>query len=102
LCVVNGSGFDVATRLSGWTRGLCFHKDIAFVGTSRVIPRFRQYAPGLDVNKSECGIHAVNIRTGKVLGSMIWPGGNQIFAAELIDENFASDLPFARAGDAAA
>ncbi|HKP37209.1 MAG TPA: DUF4915 domain-containing protein [Pyrinomonadaceae bacterium] len=102
LCVVNGSGFDVVTRLSGWTRGLCFHKGVAFVATSRVIPRFRQYAPGLDVDRSECGVHAVDIRTGELLGSIIWPGGNQIFAAELIDESFASDLPFAQTGSAAA
>jgi uncharacterized protein (TIGR03032 family) len=97
LCVVNGSSFDVVTRLPGWTRGLCFAKGVAFVGTSRVIPRFRAYAPGLDVEHSECGVQAVDLRSGKILGSVYWPGGNQIFATELVDAGFALDLPFAQA-----
>ncbi len=36
----------------GWERGS------RCVGTSRVIPRFRAYAPGLDVEASVCGVHA--------------------------------------------
>lgn len=86
--------FIVVTRLSGWTRGLCFCGRIAFVGTSRVIPRFRQYAPGLDVDASVCGVHAVDLRTGKVLGSLIWPYGNQIFAIECVPSSFTSGFPF--------
>ena len=95
LCVVRGQNFEVVARLPGWTRGLCFHQDIAFVGTSRVIPRFRQYAPGLDVDRSMCGIHALDTRTGEVLGSLTWPEGNQVFAVELVESSFASGLPFA-------
>lgn len=94
VCVVNSSTFDTVARLPGWTRGLCFHDGIAFVGTSRIIPRFSQYAPGLDVSKSKCGIHAVDTRTGKVLGSLTWPAGNQIFAVECVESSFASGLPF--------
>jgi uncharacterized protein (TIGR03032 family) len=94
LCVISGNRFDTVARLPGWTRGLCFNKSIAFVGTSRVIPRFKQYAPGLNVEKSECGVHAVEIRTGKVLGSLIWPAGNQIFSVDWIDNTFASGLPY--------
>ncbi len=81
-------------HLPGWTRGLAFHDDIAFVGTSRVIPRFRQYAPGLDLDSSVCGLHAVDIRSGTVLGSLIWQYGNQIFAIELVPKNYASGFPF--------
>ena len=95
LCVVNGNGFETVTRLPGWTRGLCFQKSIAFVGTSRVIPRFRQYAPGLNVQQSECGVHAVDIQSGKILGSLIWPKGNQIFSIEAAPQRFFSGLPFA-------
>lgn len=73
---------SVAAKLPGWTRGLCFCGNIAFVGTSRVIPRYRHYAPGLDVDRSVCGIHAVDSRTGKILGSLLWPWGNQIFAID--------------------
>ena len=61
-----GSGSTTAaTARSGWSRTARFqrvarasrldarprasHGDVAFVGTSRVLPRFRQYAPGLDL-----------------------------------------------------
>jgi uncharacterized protein (TIGR03032 family) len=86
--------FDCVTGLSGWTRGLCIHGRVAFVGTSRVIPRFQQYAPGLDVDTSVCGIHAVDIGSGNILGSLTWPYGNQIFAVEWVPRQFTSGFPF--------
>ncbi len=86
--------FKPVIRLPGWTRGLCFTSSLAFVGTSRVIPRFSQYAPGLDVNKSECGIHAIDMKTGKLVGSLIWPSGNQIFAIEAISQKITTGFPF--------
>lgn len=95
LCLVSKGNGDPVARLPGWTRGLCIEEDIAFVGTSRVIPRFRQYAPGLDVDKSVCGVHAVSLKTGKVLGSVVWPSGNQIFAVEGMFQLMPSGLPFA-------
>jgi uncharacterized protein (TIGR03032 family) len=84
----------VAARLPGWTRGLGFAGDVAFVGTSRVIPRFRQYAPGLDVDSSVCGLHAVDVTSGAVLGSLIWPYGNQIFAVEALPTPFTTGFMF--------
>jgi hypothetical protein len=95
LGIAGKDGYAVVTRLPGWTRGLCFCGPIAFVGTSRVIPRFRQYAPGVDVQSSECGLHAVDARTGKVLGGMIWPYGNQIFAIDWIATHVSPGFPFA-------
>ncbi len=89
--------FEPVARLPGWTRGLCFHGDVAFVGTSRVIPRFRQYAPGLDVDASVCGLHAVEVPSGRVLGSLLWPYGNQIFAIDWMPNHLTSGFPF-RAG----
>ncbi len=86
--------FEPVLKLSGWTRGLCFSSSLAFVGTSRVIPRFSQYAPGLDVNKSQCGIHAIDMKTGKLVGSLIWPSGNQIFAIEAISQKITTGFPF--------
>lgn len=91
---IENGGFQPVARLPGWTRGLCFHDNIAFVGTSRVIPRFRQYAPGLDVDASRCGIHAVDSSSGTVLGSLYWPYGNQIFAIAGLDAQCTSGLPF--------
>jgi uncharacterized protein (TIGR03032 family) len=95
LGVVEGDTFEPAVRLPGWTRGLCFHRNVAFVGTSRVIPRFRQYAPGLDVGKSHCGVHAVDTKTGTVLGSLVWPQGNQIFALDWVPSSYSRGFAFA-------
>lgn len=81
-------------RLSGWTRGLYCQNQIAFVGTSRVIPRYKQYAPGLDVNKSKCGLHAIDLRSGEILGSLTWTYGNQIFALEGIPSSFSNGFAF--------
>jgi uncharacterized protein (TIGR03032 family) len=83
-------------RLPGWTRGLAFTADTAYVATSRVIPRFRQYAPGLDVERSRCGIHAVDLRTGRIAGSLWFPAGNQIFAIEPVPSAWTSGFPFHR------
>lgn len=81
-------------RLPGWTRGLVFHEQYAFVGTSRVIPRFRQYAPGLDVDQSRCGVHIVDLDAGAVLGSLFWDYGNQIFALEWVPRQVTLGFPF--------
>jgi hypothetical protein len=74
---------------------------LAFVGTSRVIPRFRRYAPGLDVERSECGVHAVDLTSGKILGSVLWPNGNQIFAVEAVPASFTTGFPTNGVGSAA-
>ena len=85
--------FQPVTRLPGWTRGLAFCQGVAFVGTSRVIPRFSQYAPGLDVNASLCGVHAIELKSGQVLGSLIWPYGNQIFAIDWLSRKQTGGFP---------
>ena len=94
LGVVRDGAFAPVARLPGWTRGLCFHRGVAFAGTSRVIPRFRQYAPGLDVESSTCGVHAVDAATGRVLGSLTWPHGNQIFALDWAPRTLVTGFPF--------
>lgn len=94
LVKIEGEAIVPVVTLPGWTRGLGFHGHIAFVGTSRVIPRFRQYAPGLSPESSQCGVHAVDTRTGAVLGSLIWPRGNQIFAVEPLPRQFTLGFPF--------
>jgi uncharacterized protein (TIGR03032 family) len=83
-------------ELPGWTRGLCLHRDVAFVGTSRVIPRFRHYAPGVRLDQSRCALHAVDIKSGQVLGSLTWPYGNQVFAIDWLPRSWSSGLPFKR------
>ena len=98
LAVVRAGDLHRVIRLPGWTRGLCLCGDIAFVGTSRVIPRFSQYAPGLDVEQSECGVHAVELTTGRHLGSLTWPIGNQIFAIDWMPHYDSLGFPFRGGG----
>ncbi|HEY7699600.1 MAG TPA: DUF4915 domain-containing protein, partial [Vicinamibacteria bacterium] len=81
-------------RLPGWTRGLTFASGVAFAGTSRVIPRFSQYAPGLNLETSRCALHALDARSGKILGSLDWPEGNQIFAIDWAPRRAVSGFPF--------
>jgi uncharacterized protein (TIGR03032 family) len=85
---------EVVSRLPGWTRGLCFVDDLAFVGTSRVIPEYQEYAPGVDLDSSVCGVHALDTKTGRVVASLLWPAGNQIFAVEAVPAALSSGLPF--------
>jgi uncharacterized protein (TIGR03032 family) len=86
--------FEPILRLPGWTRGLFFHGDLAFVATSRVIPKYHRYAPGLDPDRCECALHAIDVRKGSLLGSMVWPAGNQIFAIEGLPAEVTPGFPF--------
>ena len=91
---VRAGQFEAVHRFDGWTRGLCFVGKLLFVATSRVIPRFSVYAPGLDVAKSRCGVHILDLDTGRLLGSLLWPAGNQIFAIDWMDAACTTGLPF--------
>lgn len=91
--------FNPVVKLSGWTRGLSICQDVAFVGTSRVIPGFAQYAPGLDVNSSICAVYAIAIKSGKVLGSIVWNHGNQIFAIDWLPAKQTAGFPFLYKGN---
>lgn len=86
--------FEPVLQLPGWTRGLCFVNDVGFVGFSRVLPRFRKYAPGLDVECSECGVSAIDMKRGIVIGSLVWPYGNQIFALDWLPVETSRGFPF--------
>jgi uncharacterized protein (TIGR03032 family) len=86
--------FEVVARLPGWTRGLAIVGDVFLAATSRVIPRYARYAPGLDLAESRCALHAVSLTSGKVLGSLTWPNGNQVFAVDWIDHNVSSGFLF--------
>jgi uncharacterized protein (TIGR03032 family) len=85
--------FVAVAGLPGWTRGLCFHGTTAFVGVSRVLPRFANYAPGLKGRESLCGIYAIDTLTGEVIGRLLWPRGDQIFAIDWMDRDAAAGFP---------
>ncbi len=91
---IDGEKFQPVASLPGWTRGLCFCNEIIFVGTSRILSRFQQYAPGVDIDLSRCGIHALDMKSGLSLGSIIWPHGSQIFAIEAVPVDFTTGFAF--------
>lgn len=94
LGFVRDGGLETVVRLPGWTRGLCFCKGYAFVGTSRVLPRFHHYAPGLRPERCVCSVQAVCLQSGSVKASIRWPGGNQIFAIDWLPRSLSPGLPF--------
>jgi uncharacterized protein (TIGR03032 family) len=98
--IVDGA-FEPFVWLPGWTRGLFFHGDFAFIGTSRVLPRYRHYAPGLDPDQCFAGVHIVDLRSGQVVGGIRWPHGNQLFAIEGLPRELTVGFPFVAKGRAA-
>lgn len=98
LSEVHSGTVTAITKLSGWTRGLSIVDGIAFVGTSRVLPRFARYAPGVNSERARCGIEAIDLNSGMVIASIVWRAGNQIFAIEAIPDTFTDGLPFGRRG----
>ena len=51
------------------------------------------YAPGLDLERSVCGVHALDARSGDVMGSLVWPEGDQVFAVEALPTELTSGFP---------
>lgn len=99
---VRDGRLEVVCGLPGWTRGLSIidRADTAFVGTSRIIPKFACYAPGLKPTSTICAIHAISCRTGEILATLEWPFGNQIFAIDWMPSDvtagFLFEAPFRR------
>jgi hypothetical protein len=72
--------------LPGWTRGVTIVADqqaeLAFVATSRIIPGFEAYAPGVKPEDACCGVHCVDLLSGTVVAGIVWPAGFQVFGLE--------------------
>lgn len=86
--------FTPVFSFDGWTRGLCVVDDVLFVGVSRVLPRFRQYAPGIKSKKHICAIVAIDLKKRKIIGDIKFPYGNQIFAIDFIAAKICTGFPF--------
>ena len=81
-----------------WTRGLCFLDNrILLAGTSRILPRFEKYAPGVDPAKARCAVHAFDIKTETLLGSLAFPYGNQIFSIAVLYGSSPFAFPYTKA-----
>lgn len=95
--IIENKRFKPVIPLPGWTRGLCIVDHVLFVGTSRVLPRFHMYAPGIHTKNQICGIHAIDMKTQKILGSLTWPYGNQIFSIDWISQSVTDGFLFEKA-----
>lgn len=92
-CIENGK-FSSFVKLPGWTRGLCFKDNVAFVGVSKVIQKFKIYAPGIKEKQQQCAVYAIDMRTKKIIGNMEWDYGNQIFGLETINADSCKGFIF--------
>jgi uncharacterized protein (TIGR03032 family) len=81
---------NVLVRLPGWTRGLAIIEDVALIGVSRVLPKFRHYAPGIQTKTQLCGIYAFSLKRNELIGNISWEAGNQIFGIDFIENSVCS------------
>ncbi len=84
---------EVVAKLPGFTRGLDFYRNIAFIGLSQV--RETAIFSGIPVAAEErsCGVWAVDIRTGRTIAFLRFEGiVQEIFAVEVLPEILYPDL----------
>jgi uncharacterized protein (TIGR03032 family) len=84
---------EVVAKLPGFTRGLDFYRNIAFIGLSQV----RETAIFSDIpvvaEERSCGVWAVDIRTGRTLAFLRFEGiVQEIFAVEVLPEILYPDI----------
>lgn len=96
--LVQNGHFMSMMKFPGWTRGLCFIDDLAFVGVSKVIQKYKVYAPGITVPVQKCAVYAIDLAKNNIVGSIEWPYGNQIFGIDWIDAKVTSGFLFTRPG----
>jgi uncharacterized protein (TIGR03032 family) len=95
---IRSGTFVPLVKLPGWTRGLCFAGDVAFVGVSRIIKKYKVYAPGIETKDPVCSVYAINILTGEIIGSMKSNFGNQIFGIDYLPSTTCSGFAFEKTG----
>ena len=81
----------VITQLPGFTRGMDFAAQVAFIGLSEV--RETAVFSGLPLTRREedrkCGIWAVDVNTGKTLAFLVFTGAvREIFAVQILPDQF--------------
>jgi uncharacterized protein (TIGR03032 family) len=92
LAYLDAKGVPVTVaELPGFTRGLDFHGDLAFIGLSQV--RETAVFAGLPLTRSQpvrhCGVWVVDIRNGQVVAFLRFESGVQeIFAVALLPHRF--------------
>lgn len=79
--------WETVAKLPGFTRGLDFYQNYAFVGLSRV--RESAVFSGIPIterpDERQCGVWAIDLRTGKVEGFVRFEAGvHEIFAVQVL------------------
>jgi hypothetical protein len=77
-----GGGRNVICTLPGFTRGLCFVKNHALVGLSKIRPQHILEVPLALARESEvaAGVALVDLRTGRQIGGIEFlEGGNEVY-----------------------
>jgi uncharacterized protein (TIGR03032 family) len=88
--------FVPVAKAPGFTRGLAFAGDYVFVGVSRVIKQYEPYAPGLEPERTRCGVWVFDWRTGREIGSLSWTQGYQIYDVQVLFGVKKPRLPLSR------
>ncbi|MCM1981338.1 TIGR03032 family protein [Lyngbya confervoides] len=86
---------EVMAQLPGFTRGLCFFEDLAFVGLSKVRETASFSGIPMTQHRTEriCGIWIVQITTGTIVGYLKFHGAvAEIFAVELLPQTQYPDF----------
>jgi uncharacterized protein (TIGR03032 family) len=91
---------DTVARFPGYTRGLAFYGDLAFVGLSRIreTSTFGGVPIAQERHRLKCGVGIVNIRTGALVGQFEFKAGvEEIFDVSVLPGVCTTEMrgPFA-------
>lgn len=85
--------FEVVARLPGFTRGLAFFHNYAFVGLSKVLDFYEPYAPGLAPKDTLCAVVILDLHSGAPVARLDWPRGYQIYDVQVMPNVSKPVLP---------
>ena len=94
--------FEVVAQLPGYLRGLSIHGDVAFVGLSKIRDTSTFGGVPLAERRDElkCGVAAVDLRTGELLGTFEFHSGvTEIFDVSILAHRPQTTLRGPSAGD---
>jgi uncharacterized protein (TIGR03032 family) len=86
---------ETVAQLPGFTRGLSFHGNFAFVGLSQVRESVFRGLPIVPRPDRICGVSVLDVRTGEVLGTLEFSGAVQ----EIFDVQLLPGLRFPEVGE---
>ncbi len=98
-CQSDGSENIILKTLPGFTRGLAISSKYLFIGLSKVQEGKDSYAPGLNIQKSLCGIAILRRSDHKLISLLSWPNGQQIFDIQILPNKLYNNPRFPQSRD---